>query len=118
MAKPLWREVYDRIADEIGPALTGLTGSEQFVTATDTAAAVRLRVEREVQRSSRRVLHSWNLPAGTDITVLRREIGDLERQVRLLTREVERLRAEVVPGHTGPPSALVAPAPDGERVRT
>jgi hypothetical protein len=93
--KPIWREVYDRVTGELGPRMIDLTGSDEFAGAVEVAGAVRNRAVTELQRSSRRVLHAWNLPAGSDIAMLRREIGALDREVRALTREVESLRHQL-----------------------
>lgn len=93
--KPLLREIYDRLAAELGPQLTEATGSERFADVVAVVEAVRSRAAVDLERSSRRVLHAWNLPAGSDITVLRQEIGALDREVRALTREVEELRREL-----------------------
>lgn len=93
--KPVLRDLYDRVADEVGPRLTELTASDGFAAAVEIADAVRDRASVELQRSSRRFLHSWNLPAGADITVLRQEIGSLERSVRSLARQVEELQRQL-----------------------
>lgn len=86
---PLLRQVYERAVAELGPRLSQLTASDAFAEATELAQAAQARLQREVARRSRQVLHFWNLPAGTDVTVLRREIGELERQVRDLTKRLE-----------------------------
>lgn len=90
--RPGLRDVYDRLAEQLGPQLTELTASDRFAEAVEVADAVRIRAGNELQRSSRRFLHAWNLPAGSDVTVLRQEIGALERTVRTLTRQVEELQ--------------------------
>ena len=93
--KPTWRLVYDRLAGEVGPRLTEVTGSDGFADAVEVAGAVRSRASAELQRTSRRVLHAWNLPAGSDIAVLRQELGALNREVRALARQVEELQREL-----------------------
>jgi ribosome-associated translation inhibitor RaiA len=93
--KPVLRELYDRIAQELGPQLSGMTASDRFAVAVDVAEAVRQRTSTELQRSSRRFLHACNLPAGSDITVLRDEIGALDRAVRALARQVETLQQQL-----------------------
>ena len=89
--KPVWRHVYDRMATEVGPRLTQATASDQFAGATSVLIAVRRAALRDLQRNSRRWLHMMNLPAGSDVRVLRKEIGELERQVRDLSRRVEQI---------------------------
>jgi hypothetical protein len=93
--KPVLRELYDRIAEELGPQLSELTASDRFAIAVDVAEAVRQRTSTELQRSSRRFLHACNLPAGSDITLLRDEIGALDRTVRALARQVEALQQQL-----------------------
>jgi hypothetical protein len=106
--KPVWRQVYDRVASEVGPRLTEMTGSDEFAEATANAAAMRRRMMRDLEQRSRRWLHMLNLPAGTDIHLLRREIGELERQVRDLSKRLEELGESV----TSPPAPTAAePAP-------
>jgi hypothetical protein len=79
------------VATEVGPRLTQATASDRFAGATSVVLAVRRAALRDLQTRSRRWLHLMNLPAGSDIRLLRREIGALERQVRDLTRLVEQV---------------------------
>jgi HAMP domain-containing protein len=89
------REVYDHVAAELGPRMSDLTASDRFASAVEVVDALRNRAASELQRSSRRFLHACNLPAGTDIAVLRDEIGALERTVRTLARQVEDLQGRL-----------------------
>lgn len=93
--KPAWRELYDRVTDEVAPRMIEATGSDRFADAVEVVGAVRSRAASELQRSSRRWLHAWNLPTGTDIAMLRRELGALDREVRALTRQVESLQRQL-----------------------
>ncbi len=90
--RPGLRNVYDRLAEQVGPQLSDLTASDRFAEVVEVTDAVRIRAGSELQRSSRRFLHALNLPAGSDVTVLRQEIGSLERTVRSLARQVETLQ--------------------------
>ncbi len=85
----LVRQVYDRVVAELGPRLTEVTASDAFAELSEVTLAAQARLQREIERRSRRFLHFWNLPAGSDVTVLRREIGELERQLRDLTKRLE-----------------------------
>jgi len=85
----LLRQVYERTVSELGPRLSNLTASDGFAEVAELTVATQARLRREIERRSRRFLHFWNLPAGSDVTVLRREIGELERQVRDLTKRLE-----------------------------
>ncbi|HEU5085031.1 MAG TPA: hypothetical protein VFU14_16940 [Acidimicrobiales bacterium] len=83
------RQAYEQAVRELGPRLSELTASDGFAEVTEMALAAQARLQQEIERRSRRFLHFWNLPAGSDVTVLRREIGELERQVRDLTKRLE-----------------------------
>ena len=93
--RPAWRAVYDQVAGELGPRLTEVTGSDGFAEAVEVAEAVRARAASELQRNSRRLLHAWNLPAGSDMAMLRQEVGALNRELRALARRVEDLQAQL-----------------------
>ncbi len=93
--KPAWREAYDRLSAEVGPRLTELTASDGFAEAVEMVGAVGGRASDELERRSRRLLHAWNLPSGSDISVLRHELGALTREVRALARQVDALQAEL-----------------------
>ncbi len=86
---PQWRRLYDRAAGELGPRLSELTASDTYADAVATAAVLRRRALRELRDNSRRWLHLMNLPAGSDMSVLRRQVGDLEREVRELNKRLE-----------------------------
>lgn len=69
--------------------------SESFAVAVGLLARVQRSFEAESGRMTRRVLHRLNLPAGTDVTRILNEIGQLRRQVHDLTVELDDTRAEL-----------------------
>jgi uncharacterized protein involved in exopolysaccharide biosynthesis len=79
----------EELAGRAGPVLQRLTASDAFAELVEVGTAAQRQLAREIETRSRRLLHFWNLPAGSDIAVLRREIGELERQVRDLTKRLE-----------------------------
>lgn len=85
----LLRQAYEQTVRGLGPRLSQLTASDGFAEVAEMALAAQARLQQEIERRSRRFLHFWNLPAGSDVTVLRREIGELERQIRDLTKRLE-----------------------------
>lgn len=93
--KPAWRSMFDQVMDEVGPRLADATGSDEFAEAVEVAEAVRVRASSELQRNSRRFLHALNLPAGSDIALVRQEIGALNRELRALARMVELLHERI-----------------------
>ena len=80
---------------QVAPRLESLVQSEQFAVAVGLAAHVQRSVEGEMARTTRRVLHRLNLPAGTDVSRILNEIGQLRVQVRHLTEELEDAKAEL-----------------------
>lgn len=106
--KPVWRSMFDQVMSEVSPRLTDVTGSDGFAEAVEVAEAVRVRASSEMQRNSRRFLHSLNLPAGSDVAVLRQEIGALNREVRALARMVETLQQRLDAAESEPTLAEVA----------
>ena len=88
-APPKWRQTFDAIEREVTPRLDRVIRSEQFAVATGLAAQVQRRVAKQAARNTRRVLHMLNLPAGTDVSRLLNEIGQLKAQVRTLSSQIE-----------------------------
>ena len=72
--------------------------SEQFQIATGLVTSAQRALQQRGERSMRRALHMWNLPAGSDVTRILNEIGKLQRDVRELARRVDEQR-EVTDGN-------------------
>jgi hypothetical protein len=92
---PTWRQGFDAVERQLTPRLEALVQSEQFAVAVGLLARVQRAVEGEMARNTRRVLHRFNLPAGTDVARILNEIGQLRVQVRELSAELEDARAEL-----------------------
>lgn len=92
---PSWRQGYDALERQVAPRVEQLVRSEQFAVAVGLMARVQRGVEAESSRFTRRVLHRLNLPAGTDVSRILSEIGQLRRQVTELTTELEDTKAEL-----------------------
>ena len=90
--QPSWRQGFDALEQQLSPRLEALVQSEQFAVAVGLAARVQRAVEGEMSRSTRRVLHRLNLPAGTDVSRILNEIGQLRVQVRELSAELDEAR--------------------------
>jgi hypothetical protein len=89
--KPLWRKGFDTAERAVGPRLESLVRSDGFALAFGAAQGLQRTMQRRAERASRRVLHFWNLPAGSDVTRVLGELGQLQRQVRELSKQVEHL---------------------------
>lgn len=93
--KPVWRALYDRVSADVSPRMSDAMASDGVADAVEVAGAIGSRAAEGLQRTSERLLHTWNLPAGSDITVLRQEVGALTRELRALARQVDALQHEL-----------------------
>ena len=104
MTGPLWRQAFDAAERAVAPRAEDLVRSEYFSLATAVVRRARTVAGRSVQGLSARAWHLVNLPAGSDISRLRAQIGSLDREVRRLTiaLEQERRRAAARAGSPRP----------------
>ena len=101
--QPSWRQGFDALEQQLSPRLEALIQSEQFAVAVGLVARVQRAVEGEMARATRRVLHRLNLPAGTDVSRILNEIGQLRVQVRELSSELDEARSELA---SRPPASV------------
>jgi hypothetical protein len=88
--KPLFWKAFDAAERAVGPRLEDAARSGPFLDALGLAARAQARARRDLERSSRRVWHLINLPAGSDVTRLRRQVADLDRELRRVNAALER----------------------------
>jgi outer membrane murein-binding lipoprotein Lpp len=113
--RPTWRQGFDALEKELSPRLEALIQSEQFAVAMGLVARVQRAVEGEMARSTRRVLHRLNLPAGTDVSRILNEIGQLRVQVRELSAELDEARNDLASRRPAPVAAIPKRAPAKKR---
>ena len=92
-AKPILRQLFDAAEREVAPRLEQLVRTERFAIAAGLASQVQRTVQKQARRSTRRMLHLLNLPAGTDVSRILNEIGQLKQQVRDLTEQLDQKEA-------------------------
>jgi hypothetical protein len=88
--KPLWRRAFDTVDRRVAGPVEAGAGSDAFLDALALGWRLRGRVAREAERATGRALHLLNLPAASDVRRLSEQVGALQRQVRELSREVEK----------------------------
>lgn len=86
---PLWRRVFDGVERPVGDVLSAGTRSGAFADMVALSVRLQRRLQREVDRFSGRALHGANLPAASDMRRVSKQIAELERQVRDLSRQVD-----------------------------
>ncbi len=113
--QPSWRQGFDAVEKQLSPRLEGLVQSEQFAVAVGLAARAQRAVEGELARTTRRILHRLNLPAGTDVSRILNEIGQLRVQVRELSAELDDARAQLAARSAAPVAKITKPPPTKKR---
>jgi hypothetical protein len=92
--KPLFWRVFDKADEAVAPRLEDAVRSDAFLGALSLAARAQARVRRDVEWRSRRLWHLVNLPAGSDVTRLRRQVAELDRELRRMNIALERALGE------------------------
>ena len=107
--RPVWRRAFDAAESTVSPRVDGVVKGEPFQIAVGLATQARKAVQGRAERTMRRALHTWNLPAGSDVTRILNELGRLQREVRALARRVDML-AEANASTTGTTRADITKA--------
>ncbi len=92
--QPRWRQGFDAMEGALRPRLEDLVATEHFAVAAGVLTQVQRTAQRASERATRRVLHSMNLPAGSDVNRILSELGKLERQLGSLRRELEKTKLD------------------------
>jgi hypothetical protein len=86
---PRWRQAFDAAERAVAPRAEDLVRSEYFALATALVRRAQNLAGGSLQGLTARAWHLVNLPAGSDISRLRAQIGSLDREVRRLTLQLE-----------------------------
>ena len=115
---PLWRQAFDAVERRVTPRAEEFVRTETFaVGAALTRRAVTL-ARGSARDLTTRAWHLLNLPAGTDVSRLRAQVGALDREVRRLTLQLEAERRETGRGRTPEETDADSAQPaDGPRPR-
>ena len=91
--KPLWRQIFDAVDGIVTPQLEALVRTEQFSKELGRVGKAQAFLESQARDVSAKMWHVLNLPAGSDISRLRKQLGALDREVRRLTLQLEHERS-------------------------
>jgi hypothetical protein len=78
------RGVYDAIERRVSPRVEATVNSHEYAAVTIGAKRLRRAIGSRIEGLNAGLLHLVNLPAGSDIRKLRRQIGELDYEVRTL----------------------------------
>jgi len=91
--RPLFWKAFDAMEEQVAPRLEQAVRGSGFLGAVGLAARAQARLRRDAERRSRRVWHLLNLPAGSDVTHLKRQIAHLDRELRRVSAALEAAEA-------------------------
>ena len=83
---PLWKQAFDRLDRTLGERINEVARSEETATVVALVRRGQREFQRRAEQASRRSLHLFNLPAGSDVNRLLTQIAHLEREVRDLRK--------------------------------
>ena len=90
MKIPSLVEAYGAVQGRLEPRLQEVIENSSFAQVTALVRQTQTAVGHAIDGVNSRVLHAFNLPAGTDVKRLRRQIGDLDHEVRILRLQLTR----------------------------
>jgi hypothetical protein len=82
--KPLWRRAFDGVDRRIAGPVEAAARSDAFGDVLTLAIRLQRRVERGVEKRTRRALHLVNLPTASDVRRLQEQVAALRRELREL----------------------------------
>ena len=86
---PRWRQVFDAAERAVAPRAETFVRTPTFAIGTALVRRAHTVVTDSARGLTARAWHLVNLPAGSDVSRLRSQIGALDREVRRLTIQLE-----------------------------
>ncbi|WP_138759933.1 hypothetical protein [Modestobacter altitudinis] len=86
---PLWRQAYDAAERRVTPHADRLVRTPSFAVGAAVLRRAQALARSSAEGVSARAWHLLNLPAGSDVSRLRTQIGALDREVRRLSVQLE-----------------------------
>jgi hypothetical protein len=112
---PLWRLVFDAVERPVGAASESWVQSEVFMDALAVAWKLQRRAARELQRGLGMWLSVWGVPQRSDMTALVNQVAGLERQLRQVTRDLDRRDGSAIAEQRPAATARKSSANGGKR---
>ena len=86
--QPLWLKAVLRLERAVGERVESAVHSDTYFDLLTTAKRRRAWAGRTAEGVSRRCLHLLNLPAGSDVRLLREQLTRMDRHIARLTKEL------------------------------
>jgi hypothetical protein len=100
-AAPLWRQAFDAAERAVSPRAETFVRTPAFHVGVSLIRRAEGVVRGTVRDATARAWHLVNLPAGSDVSRLRAQIGALDREVRRLGLQLEAERRRSARTATG-----------------
>jgi hypothetical protein len=88
MSRPLWLDVVHKVERAIGEPVESAVHSDAYFDIVAELTRLRRKGIHVVEGVSRRCLHLFNLPAGTDLRRVREQLSRMERRLDELGDEL------------------------------
>jgi hypothetical protein len=102
---PLWRQAFDAVERRVTPPAEELVRTPGFAVGAALVGRAQATARSAARGLTARAWHLLNLPAGSDVSRLRAQIGALDREVRRLTVQLENERRSRPATTAGPTTA-------------
>ena len=86
--QPLWLKAVHRLERTIGEPVEAAVRTDTYFDVVTKVNRVKRKAGGVLEGVSRRVWHTLNLPAGTDVRRMREQMSRMERRLTQLTDEV------------------------------
>ena len=86
---PLWRQAFDAVERRVTPHADQLVRTPTFAVGAALVRRAQTLARSSALGATARAWHLLNLPAGSDVSRLRAQIGALDREVRRLSVQLE-----------------------------
>ena len=88
---PLWLKAVHRLERAIGEPIEAAVRTDTYFDLVTKATRATRKAQRTVVGTSTRMLHLFNLPAGSDVRRMREQLSRMERRLNQLTEDVAEL---------------------------
>jgi hypothetical protein len=86
---PRWRQAYDAVDKAVTPRAETFVRTPTFAQGAALVQRAQKLARDTARGATARAWHLLNLPAGSDVSRLRAQIGALDREVRRLSLQLE-----------------------------
>jgi hypothetical protein len=89
--RPLWLKAVHKIERAVGEPIEAAVRTDTYFDLASKATRASAQARRTVVGTSTRVLHLFNLPAGSDVRRLREQLSRMERRLNQLSEDVSEM---------------------------